>query len=143
MIQHPRSSPFWEVFGSPIWSNIAEIFTRGSTLANKDIVSKIFEGFKYLWKREESKFSTFGPTLTTLFLLKMGKIQKISNSAEKLQPSLQICQNEVFILSPLSGNNTITFCNIWKFLPGNRAGSQVKGVESKFNKNYFIHTIPG
>ena len=29
------------------------------------------------------------------------------------------------------------------FLPGNRAGSQVKGVKSKFDKYYFIHTIPG
>ena len=29
------------------------------------------------------------------------------------------------------------------FLPGNRAGSQVKGVESKFDKYYFIHTILG
>ena len=29
------------------------------------------------------------------------------------------------------------------FLPGNRARSQVKRVESKFDKYYFIHTIPG
>ena len=29
------------------------------------------------------------------------------------------------------------------FLPGNRAGSQVKGLESKFDKYYFIHTILG
>ena len=29
------------------------------------------------------------------------------------------------------------------FLPGNRAGSQVKGVEARFDKFYFIHTIPG
>ena len=29
------------------------------------------------------------------------------------------------------------------FLPENRVGSQVKGGESKFDKYYFIHTIPG
>ena len=28
-------------------------------------------------------------------------------------------------------------------LPGNTVGSQVKGVESKFDKYYFIHTVPG
>ena len=29
------------------------------------------------------------------------------------------------------------------FLPGNRARSKVKWVGSKFDKYYFIHTIPG
>ena len=56
---------------------------------------------------------------------------------------IQICQNEVFISSPLSGKNTITFCNILDTLPGKRAGSQVKGVESIFYKYYFTHMIPG
>ena len=54
----------------------------------------------------------------------------------------QICQNKGFISSSLSGKNTITFCNIWLFLPGNRDVSQVKGLESKFGKSYFIRTIP-
>ena len=36
----------------------------------------------------------------------------------------------------------ITFCNIWAILPENRTQSQVKGLESKFDKSYFIHTIP-
>ena len=36
----------------------------------------------------------------------------------------------------------ITFCNIWAILPENRTQSQVKGLESKFDKYYFIHTIP-
>ena len=27
-------------------------------------------------------------------------------------------------------------------MPGNRAGSQVEGLESKCEKSYFIHTIP-
>ena len=32
------------------------------------------------------KVNIFGPTLSLLFLLKMVKIEKISSSAEKLQP---------------------------------------------------------
>ena len=36
-----------------------------------------------------------------------------------------------------------TIYNILATLPGNREGSQVKGLESKFGKSYFIHTIPG
>ena len=35
----------------------------------------------------------------------------------------------------------ITFCNIWAILPENRKQSQIKGLESKFDKSYFIHTI--
>ena len=42
-IQHPRKSPFWALT-PPIWSNIAEILTRGSTVANKSTVWKMFEG---------------------------------------------------------------------------------------------------
>ena len=42
-VQHPRKSPFWALT-PPIWSNIAVILTRGSTLANKSTVRKMFEG---------------------------------------------------------------------------------------------------
>ena len=44
--------------------------------------------------------------------------------------TFQICQNQGSISSPLFRKNTVTFCNIWLFLPGNRAGWQVKGLES-------------
>ena len=36
--------------------------------------------------------------------------------------TFQICQNQGSLSSPLFRKNTITFCNIWLFLPGNRAG---------------------
>ena len=36
----------------------------------------------------------------------------------------------------------ITIRNIWNILPGNRVGSQVKGLESEFDTVYFIHTFP-
>ena len=76
---------FWALT-FPIWSNIVEIFTRGSTVANKNKFWKAFEEFEYLWKRDGPKVSIFGPTLTHLFLLKMAKIEKISSSSEKRQP---------------------------------------------------------
>ena len=71
----PFLGDFW-VLTPPIWSNIAAILTRVSTLANKNTVWKFFEEFEYLWKKEGRKISTLGPTLTPLFLLKMVKIEK-------------------------------------------------------------------
>ena len=44
---------------------------------------------------------------------------------------------------PFPGKIRLLFAIFGTFLPGNRAGSKVKGVESKFDKYYFIHTIPG
>ena len=40
-------------------------------------------------------------------------------------------------------NSRLIFAIFGIFLPGNRVGSQVKGVKSKFDKYYFIHTIHG
>ena len=42
--------------------------------SKQKICLKNFEGFEYLWNRP--KISTFGPTLTPLFLLKMAEIEK-------------------------------------------------------------------
>ena len=44
---------------------------------------------------------------------------------------------------PFPGKIRLLFAIFAIFLSGNRAGSKVKGTESKFDKNYFIHTIPG
>ena len=51
----------------PVWCNIAEILTRGSTLVNKNNVWKFFDGFKYLLKRDGPKVCTFGLTLNPRF----------------------------------------------------------------------------
>ena len=74
-IQHPRNFPFRKVFGHlllKVWSNIAKILIRGSTLANKNIEN--FEGLKLLWKRDGPKVSTFVPTLNSRLTLKMAEI---------------------------------------------------------------------
>ena len=44
---------------------------------------------------------------------------------------------------PFLGKIRLLFVIFGIFVPGNRAGSEVKGVESKRDKYCFIHTIPG
>ena len=44
---------------------------------------------------------------------------------------------------PFPGKIRLLFAIFGILLPGNRAGSQVKGKESKFGKHYFFHTTPG
>ena len=51
--------------------------------------------------------------------------------------AIQICQNQGSIPSPLSRKNTI-FAIFGQFLPGNRAESKIKGLESKFYKMLYI-----
>ena len=94
-IQHPQNGPFWNFFGTllpQIWSNIAEILT--STLANKNIVSKIYEGFEFLWKRDGPKVSTFGSTLSPCFPLKMAENEQKQALVWKnfSHWAIQICQ---------------------------------------------------
>ena len=56
--------------------------------------------------------------------------------------AIKICQNQGFISSPLSGKNMTTFCNIWAIFARKNGGAGIRGLGSKFDKTYFIHTIP-
>ena len=104
----------------------------------------MFEGFDDLWKRDEPKVSTFGPTLTPLFLLKLAKIEKNKqqsgkNSAIELSKYVKMkCLSHL-----LFPGKILLFAIFALFLPGKRAGSQAEGLESKFDKHCFIHMIPG
>ena len=106
---------------SQIWSNIVEILTRSSTLANK----------KFLWKRSIPKVCTFGPTLTPGFPLKMVEIEK-NRSAEKLlslgYPIMS--KSRLYHHSPL-GENLITFCNIWAIFSRKKCGVTRQRVRIK------------
>ena len=51
-------------------------------------------------------------------------------------------QNELFISSPLSGKNTITFCNISDIFTSKKCEVTSQKEQSKFDKYYFIHRIP-
>ena len=44
---------------------------------------------------------------------------------------------------PFPGKIRLLFAIFGVTLPGNTVGSQFKGVESKFDKYYFIYTVPG
>ena len=75
---------------------------RGSTLAHKNTAWKFFEGFVYLWKSDGPKVSTFGPTLTSLYLLKMAKIENNKQSCGKFQPLSypNMSKWSLYLLSP-------------------------------------------
>ena len=69
----------FELLLPQIWSNVVEILTRDSTLANKNIL-----GFEYLWTTDGHKAITFGPALTARFpkIEKIAKIEKIISSVQ-------------------------------------------------------------
>ena len=54
--------------------------------------------------------------------------------------AFQIYQNQSFISSLLSRKTTILFAIFGLFWPGDRVGSQIKGLESKFD-NIFVHLL--
>ena len=55
------------------------------------------------------------------------------------QPHVKI---EALSPLPFPGKIRLLFAIFGLFLPGNRVGSPVKGLESKLDKTYFIHTVP-
>ena len=72
------------------------------------------------------------------------KSKKMSSSAEKLLPlTYPNVSKWISISSPLSRKNTITFCNIWDHFTTKHGGVTSQRGRIKFNKYYFIHTIPG
>ena len=111
-IQHPRNGPFWEVLGSlllTIWSKFDDVSIRVSTLACKNSVSNLFEGFEFLWKMDRPKFGIFGSTLTHDFIRRWPKsigktTKKIRSNPEKLQSLsyLNISKSRFYLLSLLT-----------------------------------------
>ena len=122
-----------------------EDFVVGTLFEVKEVVYTVwrfFEGFVYLWKRDGPKVSTFGPTLTLFSSWRWPKSKKISSSAEKFQslsyPNMS--KKSLYLISIFRESYWLLSAIFGIFLPGNRVGSQVKGIESKY---YFIHRIPG
>ena len=69
---------------SPKYSPILLRFSPNVVLKQKKkFVSKFFEGFEFLWKRDGPKLSLFGPTLTARFALKIAEIEKNKNNCGK------------------------------------------------------------
>ena len=122
------------------------IYTRAS-LSGRNIIVVIFisiefavvlSSIEYLWKRDEPKVSNFGPTLNPLWLslLKMVKIEKNKWQCGKtsaIELSKYVKKKSLIHL-PFPGKIRLFFAIFMVTLPGNTSGSQVKGVESKFDK---------
>ena len=138
---------FLEVFGPllpQISVNFAEFLTRGSTLSNKNF------GWKFLWrirfygKGKDQMFAILVQLWLPVSPWRWLKSKTISCSNEKFQqlgdPNMS---KPRLISSPLSGKIRLVFAVFGLFLGGNRAGSQVKRSESKFDISYFTQTIPG
>ena len=125
------------------------IYTRAS-LSGRNIIVVIFisiefavvlSSIEYLWKKDKPKVSNFGPTLNPLWLslLKMVKIEKNKwqcgkTSAIELS---KYVQKKSLLHLPFPGKIRLFFAIFRVTLPGNTLGSQVKGVESKFDKYTF------
>ena len=104
-IQHRWNGSYWENFGPllpQIWSNIAEILSKSSTLANKNIVWKKFEGFELSQKRGGSKFSLLVQLWPLVFPWRWPKSKKIRSSGEKLQllGHANMSKSRLYLLSP-------------------------------------------
>ena len=91
---------FW-VITLPIWSDLAEIFTRGSTKGDKIGVWRIFEKLSFLPKREIPKVCAFCPTLSPIYPLKLaeiGKNKKIQDKNSAIGLSKSVNPNPVALL---------------------------------------------
>ena len=89
-----------------IWSNFVEIFTIGSNLANRNVVWKFCEGFKFIWKRDGPKV---WPPVSSW---RWPKSKTISCSEEKRRQPLghsNMSKSRLYISSPLFGKNTNYF----------------------------------
>ena len=148
-IQHPM--PFWEVLGTllpQMQFNIAEILTKGSTLAKKKFAWKFFWRILNFMEKDGPKLSIFGPTLPppppSCLPLKIAEVKKNMHQCRKtsaIGPSKYV---KIKALSPLLFPSKIQslFGVFGLFLSVSRAGSQVRGLESKVCKVYIIHTVP-
>ena len=124
----------WEDFGPllpQIWSYIAEILTICSTLGNKNIKQNLKDS-SFHKKETDQKFAKF----TTSFSLRMPKIEKDKHKWGKTSAIWLSKYVKIKTLSPLPfpEKTRLLFAIFRLFLPGNRVGSQMKGLESKFDK---------
>ena len=124
-----------------IWSDLAETCTRDSVQGYTNSVSRIFEKFKFLQKRETPKVFMFGPTLTSFFPLKMAEIEISSvNSAIGLS---KYVNGKAVSSPPFQWKIGLLFAFFERFLEKIWAWLKVRGQESKFDLPYWGLKIPG
>ena len=133
--KYPFLGGFW-VLAPRIWSNITEILTRGSKYSSQQ---------KHLFLKDSRFMEKGRTTLALLFLPGWPKSKEISSSAETLQPLSHPNMLKWNLCLPSSFRQKYDYFlqYLGYFYQKTRRGSQVKEVESKFDKYCFIHTIPG
>ena len=123
-IQHPPFfwGGFWALL-SQIWSKIAEILIRSSSLANKNIVWKNLKDSTFYRKEMYLKFARLVHLWPPVFPWKTSAI------------GLTKCV-KIKALSPLPfpGKTRLLLAICGVLLSENRVGSQIKGLESKCDK---------
>ena len=113
---------FWALL-SQIWSKIAEILIRSSSLANKNIVWKNLKDSKFYRKETDLTFARLVHLWPPVFSWKISAI------------GLTKCV-KIKALSPLlfPGKTRLLLAIFGILLSENRVGSQIKGLESKCDK---------
>ena len=139
-----RNSPFWKVF-APLLHQYGPILPKSSPEVvlwqTKTLLENFLKDSK--GRTQSSHFcSNFDPSFPPK---NDQNWKKISSSAETFQPLSHpnVSKWSLYLISPFREKLRLLFAIFGINLPGNRAGSQARGVESKFDKYYFIHTIPG
>ena len=137
-------------FYSPniVQSNITEILTKGSTLANilLDTGRKwnVHKTFRRCLGRLHNVLFTFNlpPVSTgTTFALKIFRRIRVFMEKRRIKTQYfwsnvnEICQNQCFISFPLSGKNVITFCFVSNIIQFCDYRSQ-RAFQKKFNPDF-------
>ena len=123
--QHPRNSPFWEFFG-PLLPQYGLILPKFSPEVLPWQTKTLFENFL-----KDSSIYGRGADPKLALLVQLWPLFFSWRWWKYFSPF------------PFRGKIPLLSAIFEIFLPGNRAGSQVKGLESKFDKYFFIHMIPG
>ena len=107
---------------------------------------KNFWRITFLWKRDEPKVCTFGPSLTPVSHWRWLKSKKNNYGYGKTSAigvSKYIKLSRFYLLSPFPEKYNYFLHYLRYFWQETGHGSQVIGSESKLDILYFTHTIPG
>ena len=110
-----------------IWSDFVAIFTRNSTLEDKNSLNNLSKIYFFADMRKNQSL-LFCFNFDPCFPMQMAKIEE-RQSREKIQPSpIQICQSPGPFSYPLKMKNKITFLQVMAFLDKKtECGPRLKG----------------
>ena len=125
----PMKCPFLGLFRPlhpQIWSDFVAIFTRNSTLADKNSLNNLSKIYFFADMRKNQSL-LFCFNFDPCFPMQMAKIEE-RQSREKNPSPIQICQSPGPFSYPLKMKNKITFLQFMAFLDKKtECGSRLKG----------------